>query len=36
MEKTKIRKLDDKAYQEYISEMLSGEEVEISQNQSDK
>ena len=30
MDKTKIKKLDEEAYQEFIKEMLSGEEIDTS------
>ena len=30
MDKTKIKKLDEEAYQDYISKMLSGEEIDLS------
>ena len=29
MDKTKIKKLDEKDYQEFIKEMLSGEEIDV-------
>ena len=30
MDKTKIKKLNEKEYQEFIKEMLSGEDIDIS------
>jgi hypothetical protein len=30
MDKTKVKKLDEKDYQEFIKEMLSGEEIDLS------